>query len=393
MPKTPEKPRPSPGLSTGVFRARSSPILGREFMARIDAILKLVKEQGASDLHLTTGSPPMVRINGEITAIPHEELTPALAELLLYEIMDPELHARFDRDKDVDFSYEVPGVVRVRCNIYEQTLGVAGAFRVLPSSIQSIEQLGLPEQLSKLTELARGLVVVTGPPGTGKSTTLAALIDHINRNMKKHILTIEDPIEYRHTNKMSMVTHREVGRNTPTFAQALRAAMREDPDVIMVGEMRDTEAMGLALTAAATGQLVFGTLHTMSATQTVDRILDMFDGEKQAQVRLMLSEGLRGVLAQRLLRKKDGTGRVLALETLYGNNAVASLIRERKTFQLASVIQTGKKDGMQSMDDSVLQLVREGTISHEEAAPHLSSRDLLASIPRGGAAHPRAEAA
>ena len=362
-------------------------------MARIDAILKLVKEQGASDLHMTTGATPMVRINGEITPVPYEELTPELAELLLFEIMTPEQHVKFDRDKDVDFAYEVPGVLRVRCNVYEQSLGVAGAFRVLPSEIPTIEQLGLPDHLLKLTELSRGLVVVTGPPGTGKSSTLAALVDHINRTTRKHILTIEDPIEFRHSNQLSMVTHREVGRNTPSFAQALRAALREDPDVIMVGEMRDTETMALALTAAGTGQLVFATLHTMSAAQTVDRILDSFDGERQSQVRLMLSESLRGVLAQRLLRRKDGRGRALALEVLMGNSAVSALIRERKTFQLASVIQTGKKEGMQSMDESLLRLVREGAVTAEEAAPHLTSRELLAPQLKSGSGSSRAEAA
>ena len=359
-------------------------------MARIDAILKLVKEQGASDLHMTTGAPPIVRINGQITPIPYEEVTREINELLLFEIMDLEVRARYDAMKDVDFSYEVPGVVRVRCNVYEQTKGVAGAFRILPSQILTLEQLGLPPQVARLTEAARGLVVVTGPPGTGKTSTLAAMIDHINRTAQKHILTIEDPIEFRHANRGSLVTQREVGRNTPSFAQALRAALREDPDVILVGEMRDSETMQLAVTAAATGQLVFATLHTMSAGQTVDRILDSFEGEKQAQLRLMLSESLKGVLAQRLLPRADGRGRVLALEILTSNGAVASLIREKKTFQLGSVIQTGKRDGMMTMDESVQALLRDGLITAEEAAANLSSRDLL---PAGAAPRPAAPAA
>jgi len=346
-------------------------------MARIDAILKLVKEQGASDLHMTTGAPPIIRIHGEITSIPYDELTREFNEMLLFEIMDEEVRGKYDRVKDVDFSYEVPGVVRVRCNVYEQTRGVAGAFRILPNAIRSLDELGLPAHVTRLAEASRGLVLVTGPPGTGKSSTLAAMIDHINRTQKKHILTIEDPIEYRHVNRSSLVTQREVGRNTPSFAQALRGALREDPDVILVGEMRDPETMQLAITAAATGQLVFGTLHTMSATQTVDRIVDSFEGEKQAQVRLMLSESLRGVLAQRLLRKKDGLGRVLALEILTAGGAVSSLIREKKTYQLTSVIQTGKKDGMMSMDESVLALLRSGAVSAEDAAPHLTNRELL----------------
>ncbi len=361
-------------------------------MARIDAILKLVKDQGASDLHMTTGSPPMVRIGGEITPIPYEPLTREMSEMLLFEMMDPPTRAKYDQNKDVDFSYEVPDVVRVRCNIYEQTRGPAGAFRILPSQILSLEQLGLPTHLANLTQMPRGLIVVTGPPGTGKSSTLAALLDHINRTQKKHILTIEDPIEYRHSNRLCLITQREIGRNTPSFSKALHGALREDPDVIMVGEMRDTETMSLAMTAAATGQLVFTTLHTMSATQTVDRILDSFEGERQAQARLMLSESLKGVLAQRLVRRKDGRGRALALEVLIGTSAVAALIRERKTFQLQSVIQTGRKEGMQTMDEAVLALVKDGAVTPEDAIAHLSSRDLLPSLERV-APPPRAQAA
>ena len=352
-------------------------------MARIDAILQQVKEQGASDLHITTGAPPMIRINGEITPIPYEEITSELSQLLLLELMDEELSARFAEFKDVDFSYEVPGVVRVRCNIYEQSKGLGAAFRILPSQILSLEQLGLPPSVSRLAELRRGLVLVTGPPGTGKSTTLASLVDHINATDRRHILVIEDPIEYRHTNKRSLVTQREVGRNTPSFAQGLRAALREDPDVILVGELRDQETMQLAITAAATGQLVFGTLHTMNASQSVDRIIDSFEGDKQMQVRLMLADSLKGVLAQRLLRRQDRKGRVLALELLIGNSPVSALIREKKTFQLPSVIQTGKKEGMQTLDESVLGLMRAGVVSPEEAALHVSSRDLL---PVGGPA-------
>ena len=361
-------------------------------MARIDAILNLVKEQGASDLHMSAGSPPIVRINGEMMPVPYERLTPEISELLLFEIMDPQTRARYEVAKDVDFSYEIPGVVRVRCNIYEQSRGVAGAFRILPNGVPTFEQLGLPESVTRLAELQRGLVVVTGPPGTGKSSTLAALINHINRTQRKHILTLEDPIEYRHENQQSLVTQREIGRNTPSFVQGLHGALREDPDVIMVGELRDTDTMALALTAAATGQLVFATLHTMSAAQTVDRILDSFEGERQAQVRLMMSESLKAVLAQRLLRRKDGSGRVLALEILVSTQPVQALIREKKTFQLGSVIQTGRKDGMQTMDESILHLVRTGAIDVEDAASHLSNRELLGSLGRPGASSNRAAA-
>jgi twitching motility protein PilT len=362
-------------------------------LARIDAILKHVKDHGASDLHLTTGSPPMIRVNGAITAIPYEEITREMAEMLLFEIMDDEVRERYERHKDVDFSYEVPGVLRVRCNIYEQSKGVAGAFRLLPNQIMTMEQLGLPPLVAKLTEFRRGLVVVTGPPGTGKSSTLAAMVDHINRNQRRHILTIEDPIEYKHVNHRCLVTQREVGRNTPSFAQALRGALREDPDVILVGEMRDPETMALAITAAATGQLVLGTLHTMSAAQTVDRVLDSFEGEKAAQVRLMLAESLKAVLAQRLLRRRDTRGRALAIEVLVSNGAVAALIREKKTFQLGSVIQTGKREGMQSIDDSVLQLYKDGEVDLDEAAQHVTNRELLNGItPAPAKIPPRAAA-
>jgi twitching motility protein PilT len=353
-------------------------------MAKIDAILKLVKQQGASDLHLTTGSPPMVRINGEIVPIPYEQLTPEVIRVLLFELMDPELRARFDRERDVDFSYDVPGVLRLRCNIYEQSRGLAGAFRLLSNSILTLEQLGLPAHVARFVELQRGLVLVTGPPGTGKSSTLAAMVDHINRTQPKHILTLEDPIEFRHQNLRSLVTQREVERHTPSFAQGLKAALREDPDVILVGEMRDPETIALAISAAATGQLVLGTLATMSAAQTVDRILDSFDGERQTQVRHMMAESLKAVLAQRLIRRANGTGRVLALEILSGTPTVAALIRDRKTFQLPSLIQTGRGEGMQSMDDALLTLVRGGVVTAEDAADHLTSPDLLP----GGAHRP-----
>ena len=348
-------------------------------MARIDDLLRLVHEQGASDLHVRPGSPPMIRVHGRIQPLSQQIVSPELVDLMLSEIMDAESRARLDQDKDADFAYEVPGVLRVRCNVFQHHLGLAAALRVLPGRIFTLEELQLPATFAQLTTLPRGLVIVTGPPGSGKSTTLAALIDHINRHQSKHVLTIEDPIEYRHENQQSLITHREVGRHSPSFARALRAALREDPDVIMVGEMRDPETTALALTAAATGQLVLATLHTPSAGQSVDRILDSFDGERQVQVRLMLAESLKCVIAQRLLRRDDKPGRVLALEVLMGSYAVAALIRDRKTYQLPSIMQTGRREGMQTLDDAILKLVRDGVVSAEEAQIYMASREALSS--------------
>jgi len=346
-------------------------------MARIDALLQFVYRQGASDLHLRPGSPPIVRLHGMLVPLPGQDVTPTLLDEMLREIMDDDSFARLEADHDADFAYEVAGEVRVRCNVFRSHLGVAAAIRMLPGRIHTAEEIGLPPQLLQLTDLKRGLVIVTGPPNAGKSTTLAALLDHINRNQRKHILTIEDPIEYRHTNVQSMITHREVGRHAPSFERALRAALREDPDVIMIGEMRDAETMALALTAAATGQLVFATLHTPSAAQSVDRILDSFDGDRQSQVRLLLAESLRCVVAQRLLRRADVPGRVLALEVLVATYAVSALIRERKTFQLPSIMQTGRRDGMQTLDDALARLVRDGIVTAEEASVYFTSREAL----------------
>jgi twitching motility protein PilT len=336
-------------------------------VARIDVLLKGVKEQGASDLHVTAGSPPVVRVHGEIRPIEFQELTPDQCRRLLYELMTEEQVARFEQSGDIDFSYEIPGEMRVRANVFEQHRGIAGCFRLLPSQIYSIEQLELPKELLRFTEFQKGLVVVTGPPGSGKSSTLAALIDYINANQRKHIITIEDPIEFVHTNKRSLVNQREVGRHTKGFADALRAALREDPDIILVGEMRDRETIALALTAAEVGQLVFGTLHTASAAQTVNRIIDVFPADEQEQVRTMLGDSLRGVIAQRLLRRSDREGRIAAVEMLFVTPAVSAMVRDKKTAQILSAMQVGKRDGMQLFEEAVVALLRDGKISAETA--------------------------
>ena len=336
-------------------------------MARIDAIFKLVQDQGASDLHLTAGSQPILRMDGEIHPVEYEALSDELLTELLREMMASRDWEKYEAAGEVDFGYEVPGTLRVRCNVFQQRKGIAGAFRILPTKIFTVEQLNLPERVASFSALTKGLVVVTGPPGSGKSTTQAALIDHINRTRRCHIITIEDPIEYVHDNLNSLINQREVGRHTKSFDSALRAALREDPNVVLVGEMRDLETIALAITAAETGQLVFGTLHTASAAQTVDRLIDVFEGDKQEQIRTMLAESLQGVVAQRLLRRADKKGRIAAFEVLVGTPAIRALIREKKTFQIPSAMQTGKREGMQLGDDHLMALVRDGVISIEEA--------------------------
>ena len=355
-------------------------------MPRIDSILQLVQAQGASDLHLVSGSPPMLRIHGELQAIEYEPLTSEVIVGLLAEIMTEDQMARYQALEEIDFAYEVPSVVRLRCNVYQQANGMAAAFRLLPTRILSVEQLGLPPQVLRFAELNRGLVVVTGPPGSGKSTTLAAIVDHINRTRRKHVITLEDPIEYVHTNQACLMNQREVGRNTRSFADALRASLREDPNVMLVGEMRDTESLALAISAAETGQLVLGSLHTQSAIATVDRILDAFPADQQSQVRSQLAESLKGVVAQRLLRRADGRGRVAAVEILFGTPAVANLIREKKTFQLPSLMQTGKREGMLTYEDSVLALVRQGVVHPDEAMGYGIDAETLDRAAHAGSA-------
>jgi twitching motility protein PilT len=336
-------------------------------MAQIDQFLKALADKGGSDLHLTTGSPPVMRLHGEMQPFPFRELTAKDMETLIYQIMEETWRIRFMEDKDFDFAYEIPDVARFRVNVFWQRKGLGAVFRTIPSDILTADDLKLPEVIRKFGMMSKGLVLVTGPTGSGKSTTLAAVVDLINETRHDHILTIEDPIEFTHKNKKCLVNQREVGTHTKSFAAALRAALREDPDVVLVGEMRDKETIELGLTAAETGHLVFGTLHTNSAPKTVDRIIDVFPADQQEQVRAMLSESLRGVIAQQLLRTKGGTGRIAAHEILVGTPAVGNLIREGKTVQIPSAIQTGKQYGMQTLDDAIMAVLQKGWISAEEA--------------------------
>jgi twitching motility protein PilT len=336
-------------------------------MAQIDQFLKVLVENGGSDLHLSTGSVPVMRIHGHMQRLKFREMTPKDMETLLFEVMEEEWQKRFLGEQDIDFAYEIEGLARFRVNVFWQRKGLAAVMRTIPSEILTVDDLGLPEAVRRFCQLSKGLVLVTGPTGSGKSTTLAAMVDHVNETRADHILTIEDPIEFTHRNKKCLVNQREVGTNTKSFANALRAALREDPDVILIGEMRDRETIELGITAAETGHLVFGTMHTSSAPKSVDRIIDVFPADQQDQIRAMLAESLKGVVSQVLLRKKGGKGRCAALEIMVGTPAISNLVREGKVHQIPSIIQTGKKDGMQLLDQHILEYLMSGEIDATEA--------------------------
>lgn len=336
-------------------------------MAKIDAFFKLMNDQGASDLHLVSGSQPILRVHGDMERVKYKLLENDELKAILYEICPENKIKVFEETGDIDFGYEVPNLARYRCNFFQQKWGIGAVFREIPSEILTVEQLGLPPVLNKMSMLHKGLVLVTGPTGSGKSTTLAAMVDYVNRNKKSHIITVEDPIEFSHKSQSCVVNHREVGLHTQSFKAALRGALREDPDIILVGEMRDLETIELALEAASTGHLVFGTLHTQSAAKTVDRVIDVFPSHQQAQIRTTLSESLKGVVAQNLFKRIDKKGRLAVLEILVVTPATSNLIREGKTFQIPSVIQTGKKYGMQSLDDAILEAMQAKKISPEDA--------------------------
>ncbi|MBU0485251.1 MAG: type IV pilus twitching motility protein PilT [Proteobacteria bacterium] len=336
-------------------------------MAQIDAFFKLLNEQGASDLHMIAGKQPYLRIRGDMERVKYNVLDNDELKAMIYEIVPEDKIKQFEETGDIDFGYEIPGLARYRGNLFDQKYGIGAVFREIPSVIMSCQQLGLPKVVTKLASLPKGMVLVTGPTGSGKSTTLAAIVDEVNKIRKHHILTVEDPVEFVHESQNCIINHREVGTNTKSFAAALRGALREDPDVILVGEMRDLETISLAMEAAMTGHLVFATLHTINASKTVDRIIEIFPAQQQAQVRSTLADALRAVVSQTLFKRVDIKSRVPALEILICTPAVRNLIREGKTYQIPSAMQTGKKYGMQTLDDAIMEMLQKKWISPEDA--------------------------
>ncbi len=342
-------------------------------MLIIDNLLHQLVERDASDLHLRVGEPPVMRIDGVLTRLPLPALNAREMYDLLYPMMNAERQVRFEQTMELDMSYSVPGLSRFRVNIFRQQGSIGAVMRVIPYKIRTIEELGLPPVVNEISMLPRGLVLVTGPTGSGKSTSLASMINAINLTKPGHIVTIEDPIEYVHQDKMSAINQREVGVDTHSFAAALKHVMRQNPDVILVGEMRDLETIQLAITAAETGHLVFGTLHTTDAPQTIDRIIDVFEPEAQQQIRMQLSTVLQAVISQTLLMKKGGKGRVAAFEIMRCTSAIRTLIREGKTYQIYTDIQTGQQFGMQTLDTSLMNLVSSGQIDYDDALSRSSN--------------------
>jgi len=400
-PRAPAEPAPAPEA------AEESDALGRLELSgpaptaadpRLAAILHAAEKKGASDVHFHTGAPPMLRLAAGLVPVTHPPLGLADAERLLLPLVDAAQRRRLDRTGDLDFAWVTPGGLRTRVNIYRTHAGLDGTFRLVRRTAPSLAELGLPRELARFTTWHQGLVLVTGPAGCGKTTTLAALVSLINEEASEHVLTFEDPIEIVHPAKRALVNQRQVGRDTESFARALRGALREDPDVMVVGELRDRETISLAVTAAETGHLVLGSMHTASAARTVARLLDAFPPSQQTQVRTMLSESLRGVISQRLMPRKDGAGRVAALEVLVVTPAIGNLIREGKLFQIRSAIQTGRKLGMCTLDDSVRELLAAGHVSREEASRYLdmaapppphTTTPAPAAAPAAGATAPR----
>jgi len=349
-------------------------------MAKIDSFFKEMKERGASDLHLVVGFPPLLRLRGELVPLDCPVLTPESNWEIIFEILDPSQQEYVEKERDFDMAYALEGVGRFRCNILFQHRGIGAVFRLIPTKILTIEQLNLPETVRAVAEINKGLVLVTGPTGSGKSTTLAAIIDYINDTQHKHIITIEDPLEFVHSNKKCIFTQREIGNHAKSFGDALRVAGREDPDIILVGEMRDLETISLALSCAELGILVFGTLHTNSAAKTIDRIINAFPAKQQAQTKTMLAESLKAIIAQQLLKTKDNKGRCAALEILLGSSALASIIREGKFSQINSLIQMGTKSGMQTMDQHLMKLIKDEMITPESAYEKAIDKNLFLNL-------------
>ena len=343
----------------------------------ISQLLTFAYQNKASDLHLSAGMPPCLRIHGDVRKIEGPPMEHKDVHAMVYDIMSDAQRKEFEKNLEVDFSFEIPNLSRFRVNAYQQNRGAAAVFRTIPSKVLTLEELKCPPIFRELAMQPRGLVLVTGPTGSGKSTTLAAMIDFINKNEPAHILTVEDPIEFVHTSEKSLINQRELGKNTLSFANALKSALREDPDIILVGEMRDLETIRLALTAAETGHLVFGTLHTSSASKTIDRIVDVFPAAEKEMVRAMLSESLRGVISQTLCKTADGEGRIAAHEIMIGTAAIRNLIREGKIAQMYSAIQTGTKDGMQTLDQNLSKLITERRITAGEARTKAAHPDTL----------------
>ncbi len=337
-------------------------------MPRIDAFLQIMSQVGASDLHIGDGSEPLVRINGVLEKTKHKELTVDEVRLLLYELLTDRQIQKFEQTGEIDIAYTLEGYARFRVNIFKKHPGLAAAFRLIPRDVPTLDVLGFPEVMKEMLSRRSGLILVTGPTNSGKTTTLAAMVDHLNEHMNYHIITLEDPLEFIHPNKNCLIHQRQIGEHSLSFANALRAGLREDPNVILVGEMRDNETIALALTAAEVGLLVLGTLHTKSASQTISRVVDAFPVDQQPQIRLALSEIMIGVCSQQLLRKAEGGGRVAALEIMVRNHAIANLIRESKTHQITNSIVMGRKEGMQLMDDHLKQLISAKVVTAEEAA-------------------------